>query len=121
MAVLNWPPGLPSSPQKGFTETGGVNIVRTPTDKGVAKMRYRGTKASVFNFTFLMTSEQVATLETFVKSTTLGVKRFNFTHPRTGIVQEFRILPQGDGGDYYTISYVAPEYWSVSLQFELLP
>lgn len=120
MAIPSWPPGLPQVPQKGFSETGGVIIIRTPTDKGPAKMRRRGSKPSVLNLSFIMTTEQVSTLETFVETTLGGVRRFNFTHPRTGIQEEFRLVPQSEG-DLYNITYLAPDYWTVTAQFELLP
>ena len=32
MATPTWPAGLPQSPNKDFTETGGVLLVRTPMD-----------------------------------------------------------------------------------------
>ena len=112
--------GLPANPQKGYTETGGVLVLRTPTDQGPAKLRYRGVKPQILNLTFLMTSAQVTILENFVKNTLKGTARFYFTHPRTGFNSEVRIVPQG-GGDYYTISYVAPGYYNIAIQFEVLP
>jgi hypothetical protein len=35
-------------------------------------------------------------------------------------VVEARIVPQSDGG-FYTIGYILPEYWRVSMQLEILP
>jgi hypothetical protein len=35
-------------------------------------------------------------------------------------VSEVRIVPQGEG-DYYTLSYVAPGYYTVNLTLEVLP
>lgn len=115
-----WPLSLPQAPQKGYTETGGVLMVRTPQDKGPAKMRKLGSKPQTLNVSFLMTTLQVSTLETFVKTTISGTARFGFTHPRTGVVVEVRIVPQGEG-DYYNLSYVAPGYYNVSLTLEVLP
>lgn len=115
-----WPASLPQSVQKGFTETGGVLVTRTPQDRGPAKMRYLGNKPQVLNVQFLMTTAQVTTLETFVKSTLRGTARFGFPHPRTSTTVEARIVPQGEG-DYYTFTYVAPGYYSVSLTLEVLP
>ena len=120
MAVVNWPPTLPQVPQKGFTETGGVLVVRTAQDAGPAKMRYRGQKAQVLNLSFLMTTAQVTALETFVKDTIRGTVRFNFTHPRLGVSKEVRIVPEGEG-DYYNVSYTAPDYYTVTIKFEVLP
>jgi hypothetical protein len=115
-----WPPSLPQSPQKGFTETGGVIILRTPTDAGPAKQRRRGEKPQVMQVSFVMTTEQTQTLENFVKNTLRGTARFGFTHPRLNSIVETRIVPQSSG-DLYTFTYLAPGYWSVSLQLEILP
>lgn len=115
-----WPTTLPQSPQKGFTESGGVLVTRTPQDKGPAKMRNLGSRPQVLNLQFLMTTDQVGLLEIFVKTTISGVARFGFTHPRTGVVVEARIVSQADG-EYYTLSYVAPGYYMVQTVFEVLP
>lgn len=115
-----WPLTLPQSPQKGYTETGGVLVVRTPTDSGPAKMRKRGNRPQTLNVQFLMTTAQVALLETFVKTTIQGTTRFGFPHPWLGVVSEVRIVPQGEG-EYYTLSYAAPGYYNVQLTLEVLP
>jgi hypothetical protein len=115
-----WPPSLPQSPQKGFAETGGVLVLRTPMDAGPAKQRRRSQRAQGLQVTFLMTTAQTVTLETFVQNTLQGTARFGFTHPRLNTVVETRIVPQGDG-QMYTFTYLAPGYWTVSLQLEILP
>lgn len=115
-----WPTALPQVPQKGYTESGGVLVVRTPQDKGPAKLRKLGSKPQTLNVTFLMTSGQVSSLENFVKNQISGVARFGFPHPRTNSVVEVRAVPQGEG-DYYNISYVAPGYYTVQLTLEVLP
>jgi hypothetical protein len=125
MAIPSWPASLPQSPQKGYTETGGVLVVRTPTDRGPAKSRYVGSKPQNLSIQFLMTTDQVTTFENFVNSSVLsggisGVNRFNFTHPRTSATVEVRIVPQGEG-DFYTLTYVAPGYYTVALTLEVLP
>ena len=117
---ITWHPDLPQVPQKGYTETGGVLVIRTPMDSGPAKMRKRGAKPQTLNMSFLMTSAQVTTLETFVKTTIQGTIRFGFPHPRLNTMSEVRIVPQGEG-DYYTLSYVAPGYYTVQLTLEILP
>lgn len=120
MPVATWPPSLPQSPQKGFTESGGVLILRTPTDSGPPKQRARGSKPNILNLQYLMTTAQVATFETFVKSTLRGTAKFTVSHPRTGSTVQTRIIPQGEG-DLYSLSYQAPGYYLVSLQLEVLP
>lgn len=115
-----WPGSLPQVPQKGYSETGGALIVRTPMDGGPAKQRRRGNLPSKLTVSFIMTTTQVATLETFVKSTTKGTARFEFPHPRTQQTVEVRMVPQGEG-DLYTITYLAPGYWTINTSFEVLP
>jgi hypothetical protein len=116
----SWPATLPQSPQKGFTESGGATIIRTPMDSGIAKQRTRGRKASILNLTFIMSKAQVETLEYFVKVTLSGTIRFGFSHPRTRTVVEVRMVPQQEGV-VYNLSNIAPDYYSVSMQLEVLP
>lgn len=125
MTVQAWPSSLPQAPQRGFTETGGVLVVKTPMDSGPAKMRARGKKPGVLNLQFLMTKAQVATLENFVKNVIRGTVRFTFPHPRlhteeVPVIVEVRMMPQGEG-DYYTLTYAAPDYYNVQLQLEIMP
>lgn len=120
MAIPSWPSTLPQSPQRGFSEVLGTNILRTSMDMGPAKMRYRGRRPDQLSVQFLLTTNQVATLQTFTQNTLLGVRRFSFTHPRKGTVEEVRIIPQQDGA-LFNIQYTAPGYYTVSLQLEVLP
>lgn len=115
-----WPLSLPQVPQKGFTETGGALILRTQMDAGIAKQRRRGLSPAQLNTTFIITSAQVATLEDFVNNTIKGVARFGFPHPRTNNIVEVRMIPQGEG-TLYNLAYLAPGYWTLSLQLEVLP
>ena len=115
-----WPASLPQVPQKGFTETGGALVLRTQMDAGVAKQRRRGLSPSQMQLAFIFTTAQVSTFELFVKNTIKGVARFGFKHPRTGVIEEVRIIPQSDG-NMYNIAYLAPGYWNLSMQFEVLP
>lgn len=119
-ASYTWPGTLPQVPDTNYSETGGVNIIRSPTDSGPAKQRKRGNKPQVMNLTFTMSTDQVTTFETFVKTTLNGTARFGFTHPRLGTTVETRIIPQSSG-DLYNISYINPTRWSVQLQLEILP
>jgi hypothetical protein len=120
MAVLSWPSTLPQVPQKGFTESVGINVIRSATDAGPAKQRRRASRPNELNLSFLMTTAQTQTLETFIKDTTSGVKRFTFPHPRLYTTVEVRIIP-GSGGEYFNLNYVAPGYWNTSLKFEVMP
>lgn len=111
---------LPQVPQKGFSESIGVNIIRSATDSGPAKMRRRGTGVSTMDLSFILTTAQCTTLENFIKNTLLGTKRFSFPHPRTGTTVEVRIVPSGEG-EFFKLQYLAPGYWNTSLKFEILP
>ena len=118
--AYTWPSTLPQSPQKGFTESIGALIIRTPMDAGPAKERYRGKRSNTLQVSFVMTTAQVATLETWIVDTLRGTARFGFTHPRKGTIVETRIVPQGDG-ELFKTSYLAPGYWNIALTFEILP
>lgn len=129
---INWPTTLPQLPQRGFTETGGILVSRTSMTAGPAKQRRIGTRPIVLNLNYMMTSSEVATLETFILNTIKGVYRFNLPNPRlseatqlagnTGaiVTSEVRIVPQGDG-QLYQLSHIAPGYYSVTIQAEILP
>ena len=115
-----WPPGLPQVVEKGFTESIGLNVLRTPMDSGPAKIRRRSLRPATMSVSFLLTEAQVTILETFVFTTIQGIARFGFPHPRKGTQVETRIVP-GSDGSYYTLTYRAPGYYGVSLQLEILP
>jgi hypothetical protein len=117
-----WPTAynFPQSPQKGFTESVGVNVLRSPMDVGPAKMRRRGARPSVLNVQFILTSQQAGVLKDFINDDLKGTRRFNFLHPRTNTTVEVRIVPQGDG-EFFKLTYIAPGYWQTDLVFEVLP
>lgn len=122
MAILLWPTAgsFPQSPQKGFSESIGVNIVRSPMDAGPAKQRRRSQRPSTMDVNFILTTAQTQTLESFVFGDLEGVRRFNFRHPRLATTVEVRIVPQSDG-ELFRLQYLAPGYWQASLKFEILP
>jgi len=115
-----WPLTLPQKPNTNYSESSGVLIIRSPMDAGPAKARRRGIRPDPMQLTFDMSSEQVNTLESFVKDTLKGVTRFGFPHPRTEEIVEVRFIPQSDGA-IYSIGYLLPNRWSVSFQLEVLP
>lgn len=124
MPIPTWKPELPQSPQKGYTESGGVNVIRSQTDSGPAKQRFRGKSTRKLNLSFIMTTAQVGIFENFVQNELQGVLRFNFPDPKFAgtpnpPIIEARVLPQGD--KHYDLTYLAPGYWTVSTQFEILP
>lgn len=119
MSLLNWPVTLPQAPQKGFTESLGMNIIRSQTDAGPAKQRRRGVSPNTMDVSFILTTDQAGTLETFIQDELNGVKRFIFNHPRTKQNVEVRVVNQS--GNLYKLQYLAPGYWTASMTFEILP
>jgi hypothetical protein len=119
-ALYTWPLSLPQVPQRGYSEQGGANILRTQTDTGPAKQRRRAASANKMSVSFLMTTAQAAIFEDFVLNSLKGVARFYFKHPRLLTQQEVRIVPTGSS-DEYTIDYHAPDYWMVKFNLEILP
>jgi hypothetical protein len=120
MAIPTWPVSLPQNPQKNFSVSGGVNILRTPVDKGPAKQRYQSRKPQVLKLVYLMSKTQVATFTFFVDNTLFGTQRFSLTHPITKSTVEVRIVSEGSG-ELYSINEIAPDYYNVSLTLEVLP
>jgi hypothetical protein len=121
MAVIQWPTTLPQVPQKGFQETVGVNILRSQTDAGPAKQRRRASRPNEMTLSFIMTTAECDILETFVKDTIKGVSRFTFPHPRKlGTNIDARIIP-GSTGEFFTLQYLAPGFWTTSLKLEVMP
>lgn len=119
-ASYTWPPTLPQVPNRGFTESIGLNVLRTPMDSGPAKTRVRSNKPMPMTISFMLKTSEVAILEDFVLNTVKGMYRFYFPHPRKLTTVEVRILPQQEGV-FFTSTYKAPGYWDVSLQIEILP
>ena len=67
-----------------------------------------------------MTKAQVIAFETFANDTLRGMARFGIQHPRKkGTVVEARIVPGNDG--LYSISFVGPNLWNVSMTLEIMP
>jgi hypothetical protein len=120
-STINWPISLPQRARRNsYTEKHGVLVTSTPMDAGPAKLRRRGNKPVLLTAEYIMTAAQLDTLETFVKTTLMGVKRFNHVHPRTLASVEVRLVPTGDG-EYYSFAYISSTEFSVSLTFEILP
>jgi len=115
-----WPSTLPQKPKTDYSESSGVLMLRTSMDAGPAKLRRRGQRPDTLNVVYMLSTDQVETLNTFVKDTLKGTTRFGFPHPRLETTVEARIVPQQDGG-LYNLSYVLPDLYSASLTLEILP
>lgn len=121
MAAYTWPVTLPTSVDSSdYSESSGVLTLVSPMDAGPAKMRRRGQKPSRFNVSYLMTDTQIATLDTFIKTTLRGTARFDYAHPRTGTTLEVRFVPSQDG-EYYSISYYTYGLYKISFMLEQMP
>ena len=121
MAAYTWPTSLPQKPLRdGFSEVGGVNVIRTPMDKGPARTRRLSRLVKPIQVAFLMTKAQIVTLEDFVENVLFGVRRFNFTHPRKLTTVEVTMRPNS-GGESFTLVPIGADLWQVSMTFEVLP
>lgn len=116
---FTWPVGLPATPLMDYSEEKNLNILYTPMDSGPPKMRRRSQTPDVLRVSYILTDTQVATLETFVFTTISGTGRFNYNHPRTGVSEEVRIVPQGNA--LFTITSVSKDLYSVALLLQVLP
>ena len=117
----SWPGSLPTYPVKSrFGESFNASILRTPMDRGPAKLRYRGMLPSLMTVSFDMTKQQVETLKTFVFETLRCTARFSFQHPVTQSALEVRIVPSNDGEMFKATPLGGPIY-AVDMQFEVLP
>lgn len=113
-----WPASLPEQPlADGYTESALPNVVRSEMEIGPAKLRRRYTaEIKVYAVQFMLTTAQVATLETFYDSTLNGgVDPFDWVDHRTGatVSYRFRSRPM-----YYT---AAPGHWRCSSELETVP
>jgi hypothetical protein len=120
MANISWPISLPAQPERGYSESIGTLILRSPMDAGPAKQRVRARRPDTLSVQYTLTSAQVTTLRTFFLDSIAGTLRFNYTHPRTGSTVEVRVIPQ-QSGELFQVQYLAPGYYRVNFQLEILP
>lgn len=121
MSSYTWPSDLPQCPLvDGYSEKNVKNILRTPMDAGVSKMRSRGRRASSLSVSYAITTAQIGILDAFLV-TINNVYRFDIPHPRTGNMVEVRIIPQGDGEMYSLDPILNGSMWKISLILEIMP
>lgn len=116
--MATWPPSLPQKPlADAYRESAEPAVVRTPMDIGPAKIRRRYTaEVGILGVGFVLTTAQVATLETFYVTTLgSGVDAFDMAHPRTGstVSMRFRDRPE--------YAAAAPGYWRTAFELEVVP
>jgi hypothetical protein len=117
MAAIDWP--LTVAPEQiGYAESPPNTTLFTEMNAGPQKVRLRYTAAPRrFNLTYHLTKAEVATLDAFYATTSLGgTLEFNWTHPRTGDSVEARFVP-GKPPNYSAIEIDGV----VSVQLEILP
>jgi len=117
--IPSWPSSLPLRPlADGFSETPPNLLVRSATDIGPAKARRRATAGVTrLKAAFRLSPAQLATFRTFLAADLQGgALSFSWTHPLTGNLGAFRIVPPP------SIEPIAAGIaWRVSLDLELLP
>jgi hypothetical protein len=117
--IPSWPSSLPQRPlADGFSETPPNLLVRSATDIGPAKVRRRATVGvTKLKAEFRLSRAQLAAFRTFFAADLQGgALSFSWTHPVTGAVGAFRIVPAP------SIEPIAAGMaWRVSLDLELLP
>lgn len=114
-----WPATLPARPLTDYQEERNLGVLMTPMDSGPPKMRRRNQLPDTLRVSYILDSTQMAELDNFVFTEISGVMRFNYTHPRTGVSEEVRIVPQGNA--MYSVSYMSKDLYKVNLTLQVLP
>lgn len=113
-----WPVSLPQRFLKAnYQDSFADNLLRSNTDQGPAKVRRRSTSnARAMSGDMFLTTTQLATLETFWNTTTLGGSlALTFPDPRGGSALLVRFTGPPKWGN------IGGAHWQVSLAFEVLP
>lgn len=119
-AVYSWPAKLPSWPQIGFQEEIKMNILRTPMDKGISKIRTNGVLHTILKLNYFLEDYQVLELENFIYNEIKGTLRFNWTHPRTLQTVEVRIIPISEKA-YIDIAYKVDKFFITTITLQVMP
>lgn len=116
--MSTWPGTLPQEfLQRGASETAPNLIIRTNMDAGPAKVRRRFTaEVRPIQGNLLLTTAQVATLDTFFVTTVKGGSlAFDWVNQRTAASESFRFV----GIPTYT--KMSGDFYEVTLKLEQLP
>jgi len=117
MASESWPGSLPERPlSEGFKKQKKPQFIRTDMDRGPAKVRRRSTfEPEIYLMSFLMTTAQLATFETWFDTNLLGgTARFDFTHPLDATTYEWRFM------ETYQVSDKKAGNFEVQMRWEKL-
>lgn len=115
--MATWPASLPQRVLlDGYAEGAADNVLRFETDYGPPKRRRRSTReVRTFPAALVLTTAQVATLDTFYTSTLGQVDAFDWVHPRTLAAASFKFEARPDirplGGGYWRATFVLIESW----------
>jgi len=103
--------------EEGFSQKLGDTSIRSDVDTGLAKVRQRFTKpVDTFSCTIDLERDDYSTLITFYRTTLSGgTKTFNYDHPITGSVSEFRFTGPP------TMSPKGGLWFRVNMQWEEIP
>lgn len=113
-----WPSGLPQIALGAeFEESADSALVRTQMDAGPAKVRRRYTaEVKRYRFTLILTTAEVATLETFFTDTIgLGSLPFDWLNQRTKATVSLRLVNRPSYRE------IAGGLWVTSLDLEYMP
>jgi hypothetical protein len=119
-AAYSWPLALPTWPQVGFQEEIKMQILRTPMDKGISKLRTNGVAHTMLKVGYILEDYQVLELENFIYNDIKGTLRFSYQHPRTFQPVEARVIPLNDK-TYIDIGYKVNKYFTSNIMLQVMP
>ena len=115
--MATWPPSLPQRVLlSDYVESADANVVRFETEYGPAKLRRRATRETgVYQIGMVLTTAQVATLETFYATTLGQVDPFDWIDHRTlaAAAYRFRARPEHRpvGGGFWHVTFTLEAAW----------
>lgn len=120
--MATWPATLPQQFEQGAQETRQSGLLRSAVDIGPPKQRRRFSAVSRFYAgTFLFTTAQKATFETFYSTTIAeGADEFDFEDPNDGGTVSARFT----GPPSFSALLGGPSgvtFWRMSAEIEVLP
>ena len=120
--MADWPSSLPQDvyvPDDGPTYNQQSNVLRTDMTTGPAKMRRRFTAVPAdVTVQIMLSEEEIATLESFVKETLGETGQFNWKKFHTGTAAVYRFK---EGWKSVKLKYSGGDLWTVSMDLELMP
>ena len=115
--MATWPLSLPQRVLlSDFVESADANVIRFETEYGPAKLRRRATRETgVYQIGMVMTTAQVATLETFYLDTLGQVDVFDWVNHRTLVAADYRFRSRPEkrpvGGGFWRVTFTLEDAW----------